>query len=482
MEIAYSKPYSWYLRYLTTFGLLLCFILLAGCKTNFLQSTLSPQEATKTAADHLTLANEASSPASTLEHRLLAANLFIQAQKIEEAQRVLRETRNAEQTDFSVHRSILGARLALLHKDITKARAHLNAALTTLNQYTHSNLTTQSERRTGTQHIALLLPTKGPHAQAAKIVRDGFLAAYYQARQNQPSDPSVKIYDTSDQQIQEAYQKALAEQATIIVGPLTKPEVQTIAKLPLEIPVLALNTISEDNSFPRKLYQFGLMPEDEVVAVGEHALHQGRRRALILAPQSEWGQRLVDTFKQFWTSHNGQVIDIRLFKSTQELESKIRSLLQVKGTARRTDADMIFIAASNTLARQIKPLLNFYYAETLPVYATSSIYSGTPMPGKDQDLNGIHFCDMPWILQQSADIQETHSTLQKLWPNSVNQSPRFFALGMDAYQLATELDNSQGFSARNNTGFTGKLQVNNYQRIQRGLVCARFEQGVPVPD
>ncbi|HXH54640.1 MAG TPA: penicillin-binding protein activator [Gammaproteobacteria bacterium] len=341
-------------------------------------------------------------------------------------------------------------------------------------QYTLSN------RVAGNPHIALLLPTQGPHANAAKIVRDGFLAAYYRAKQNQLSPVvEVKMVDTSNQSITEAYQKALSEQATLIVGPLTKPEVQAIAKLPLDIPVLALNTISEDNVSQPNLYQFGLMPEDEVIAIGEHALRQGHQRSLILVPHSEWGLRLADTFKHFWNSHHATVVDIKLFKSPAELESKIRDLLQVKGTTRRTDADMIFIAASHELALQIKPLLNFYYAETLPVYATSSIYSGTPSPHKDQDLNGVHFCDMPWVLQ-SSEMQETHTALQELWPNSMNASPRFFALGMDAYQLAIQLGNAERFSARSTPGFTGELQINNTQRIQRGLVCARFEQGIPV--
>ncbi len=478
METRYFRSAT---RYFTLCGLLLI-LLLAGCKTNFRQSPAISADPQKAAMQHLEMANSATSPPIVLEHRLLATNFFIQAGKIEEAQRILRETRNAEQVDPAIHRAILATRLALLHKDITSARSHLKTALDTISQYTHSNLTSTLNPGSGTQQIALLLPAKGPHAAAAKIVKDGFLAAYYQAKQNQSSAPSVKIIDTSEQSIPEAYQKALADHATIIVGPLTKPDVQAIAKLSLDIPVLALNTIAEDNSFPRKLYQFGLMPEDEVVAVAEKALRQGHRRTLILAPQNEWGQRLSDTFKQFWTSRNAQVIDIRLFKSPQELESKIKSLLQVKGTSRRTDADMIFIAANHELARQIKPILNFYYAEKLPVYGTSAIYSGNPMPNKDQDLNGVHFCDMPWILPQTNIMQETHSTLQKQWPNSVNQSPRFFALGMDAYLLATQLENAQGLSSRRNSGFTGELELNNYQRIQRGLVCARFEEGVPVPD
>jgi len=162
-------------------------------------------------------------------------------------------------------------------------------------------------------HIALLLPAKGPHAAAAKTIRDGFLATYYQNAQHEPSEAAVKIYDTTENGVQAAYQRALQEQARLIVGPLTKSEVQTIANMPLEIPVLALNTISEDTSLPQNLYQFGLLPEDEVIAVAEHARRAGHQRALILAPHSEWGQRLARTFKRYWESNQGRVVDARFF-------------------------------------------------------------------------------------------------------------------------------------------------------------------------
>ncbi len=169
------------------------------------------------------------------------------------------------------------------------------------------------------------------------------------------------------------------------------------------------------------------------------------------------------------------------FKSTQDLEAKIRSLLKVKEHQRRQDADMIFLATSPEIARQVKPLLDFYYAEDLPVYATSSIYTGMPAPNEDQDLNGIQFCDMPWVLQQSSQLQEIHHVMEKLWPASINRSPRFFALGMDAYQLATQLGKLQSLPSYGISGFTGRLKLNNHQRIQRELICAKFELGIPMP-
>jgi hypothetical protein len=332
----------------------------------------------------------------------------------------------------------------------------------------------------GDRRIALLLPSKGPHAETAKTVRDGFLAAYYKKRQ--ATDPSVKIYDTGDgEQVRDAYQKALNENATFIVGPLTKPEVQSLAGMKLDIPVLALNTITKSSSTPSKLYQFGLMPEDEVIAVAEQALRQNKKRALILAPHTEWGQRLTDAFKYYWKAHGGQVVDTVYYKSSQDIEVKIKLLLQAKDSERRQDADMIFLAATADAARQIKPLFNFYFAENLPVYATSSVYSGTPSAQRDQDLNGIHFCDMPWVFQHFSTPQESTNSLEKLWPSS-SRSSRFFALGMDAYLLSSQLGGPQGIPPYGISGYTGDLSVNSYHRIQRGLTCAKFEQGIPVPD
>jgi len=478
---------------------LLGILVIAGCKTNNSQPNLTPEEAFKSASHYLKLAQNAPSN-QMLEYRLQAAELFIQAGEPSSAQRVLRETRlNNQLVDPSIRRAILEARLNLLKKEYSKARQMLkNAHAILLRKMAKDEKIRPVNVPMEAPRIALLLPSAGPHAEAAKTIRDGFLAAYYQTTKRTPdsseltgeqtieknsSESTVKIYDTAEgSKVREAYEKALEDQANFIVGPLTKAEVQTIATMQLHIPVLALNTISENTSLlPHKLYQFGIMPEDEVVAVSELALQQGKRKALILVPQSEWGKRLSLAFQDYWQSHSGKVIDMQAFKSTQDLEAKIRSLLKVKDNQRRQDADMIFLAASPEIARQVKPLLDFYYAEDLPVYATASVYSGIPTPAEDQDLNGIQFCDMPWVLQQSAQLQEIHNTMEKLWP-AINRSPRFFAFGMDAYQLATQMSKIHYLPSYGISGFTGRLQLNKYQRIQRKLVCAKFEQGIPMPN
>ena len=62
------------------------------------------------------------------------------------------------------------------------------------------------------------------------------------------------------------------------------------------------------------------------------------------------------------------------------------------------------------------------------------------------------------------------------------QGGHAFAFGMDAYQLATQMSKIHYLPSYGISGFTGRLQLNKYQRIQRKLVCAKFEQGIPMPN
>src|SRR5690554_7108230 len=76
---------------------------------------------------------------------------------------------------------------------------------------------------------------------------------------------------------------------------------------------------------------------------------------------------------------------------------------------RRQDADWLFLVALPQQARQIKPTLAFNFASDLPVYSTSHVYSGEPNPSKDRDLNGIVFCDTPWLLdRKSTRLNSSH--------------------------------------------------------------------------
>ena len=137
---------------------------------------------------------------------------------------------------------------------------------------------------------------------------------------------------------------------------------------------------------------------------------------------------------------------------------------------RRQDFDMIFLLAYPSKARQIMPMLRYYFAGDVPVYATSAVYAGHADPQKDKDLNGIVFCDVPWVLN--------HQMGHKNWPEQWNSYNRLYALGMDSFFLVTQLNQLLLFPAMGVSDNSGVLYLNANQKIVRRLAWAKFRQGL----
>ena len=75
--------------------------------------------------------------------------------------------------------------------------------------------------------IALLLPLSGRAEAFGVAVRDGFIAAYLQ--QNAAGRPQLKIYDVAAESVASAYNRAIADGAGFVVGPLLKDEVAAVS-------------------------------------------------------------------------------------------------------------------------------------------------------------------------------------------------------------------------------------------------------------
>ncbi len=341
--------------------------------------------------------------------------------------------------------------------------------------------------------IALILPLQGANAQAALAVRDGFMAAYNSQTDSQQK-PKIQVFDTTaHNDVQDIYREAVNDGADFIVGPLIKEEVESLSSsFSLRVPVLALNILPKQRA-KDNVFQFGLSPEMEAYAVADKAWRDGRRNALIIAPKSAWGTRMFTAFKERWEELGGNILASQSIQSQANLNKEVQQLLAIDTSEarakelkqaglkftyearRRQDADMIFIATNAALARQVKPLLNFYYAAKIPAYASSSVFSGTPQPSLDQDLNGIQFCDMPWVLDGSVRNGTNSAEAQ-----GFEQYNRLFALGLDSYKIAMHIDQLTLVPDLGLPGKTGKLTMDSQQHVQRKLLWAKFKNGLPV--
>ncbi len=334
--------------------------------------------------------------------------------------------------------------------------------------------------------IGLLLPSSGNLGYASQAVRSGIMAAYYDNLSTAPTR-SVEQYDANGNSVQ-AYQKAIAGGASWVIGPIAKPEVTALAQTSLPVPTLALN-YTDTRPSSSKLYQFALSPQDEAAQVAAKAHQDGHRSALIIAPNTAWGKGVVLAFEQQWQANGGNIADQFYYSSPSDIDPGMKRLLHVVPGAtasapmkHRQDADVIFLVGDPVTARQVMPLLKFYYAADLPVYATSMVYSGKPNTALDRDMDGIQFCDIPFVIENNAAIQQAKKQMAQLIPNTPAQSYRLFAFGYDAYNLLPILARLGHNPTAGYQGLTGILYLGDNQQVKRQLSWAVFQNGIPQPE
>ncbi|HHF7375380.1 penicillin-binding protein activator [Legionella bozemanae] len=339
--------------------------------------------------------------------------------------------------------------------------------------------------RSQPKQVALLLPLSGALQGPGTAVRDGFMAAY--KGNNSETSMQVKTYDTNKGDVASLYQNAVNDGADYIVGPLTKSQVAAVAALPHPVPTLLLN--DADTAIQENSYLFGLSPANEATQVAIRAKNKGYSRALIIAPGNDWGKDVAKAFTQQWQKNGGRVVDTFLYGSNDDLNKRMKDFLQITNSqqrekklrellgqkiqpviSRRQDFDMIFLLAYPSKARQIMPLLNYYYAGDVPVYATASVYGGNANPLKDKDLDGIIFCDIPWVFSHQAGTRN--------WPEQFNSYNRLYALGIDSYTLATQLNQLMLFPADQSQNGEGILYLKASQQVARVLEWGQFRQGL----
>lgn len=334
------------------------------------------------------------------------------------------------------------------------------------------------------QRVALLLPLSGPLSAPGKAVLDGFNAARHEL-----SHGSIRVltYDTYQQNVRDLYQQALSDGAQYVVGPLSKQEVAEVAALEHPVPTLLLND-AEQHVRPNS-YQFGLSPANEARQLALKAANDGHRHALIIAPEGRWGTEVKEAFIQQWHNSGGDLTDSLTYDNSTDLNAAVRKFLHVSDSEQRTaalrkiigntvtgvnrrrqDFDMVFLLAYPSKARQIMPLLRYYYAANAPVYSISTIYGGVKDTTRNRDLDGIIFCDMPWVFQ-------TEDEGHKNWPETLNSYTRLYALGKDSYALSTQLNQLLLFPAMGISDSSGILYLNQAQQIARIVAWGQFKNG-----
>ena len=123
--------------------------------------------------------------------------------------------------------------------------------------------------------------------------------------------------------------------------------------------------------------------------------------------------------------------------------------------------------------RAFKPQFNFNFAEDMPFYSTSHIYNGIINKEKNEDLDDIRFCDIPWLYNEKNIFNK-----KLLFENNNKKDLlRFIALGMDSIKIIRNIDKLELNKNKFLPGDTGYLQLDEFNKIRRDFVIVKFKNG-----
>ena len=343
------------------------------------------------------------------------------------------------------------------------------------------------------QRIALILPLTGELALPARAIMEGFLSSYYLDLKRHPALRTlmVELYDSEANVVKglEIYRQLVERgQTDLLVGPLSKRVLRQLSANYVDsfpLPMLALNYDPTLGS--GKALAFSLLPEDEVRQIVELAVAEKRKRAVVLAPDNNWGQRLTDAFEQGFEERNGSVSAIaRYSASDTSVAEAVREVFGVNDSRLRRDLfqritgikvffddwyrqdiDSVFLVANPQRTRLIRPQFKFYSDDKALIYSMSEVADNTIEERDFVDFEGIRFCDSPLLVSRflASDFAEI----------SEDSLFRLRAFGIDAWRLLP-YHRVVGDLALEISGNSGKLSYRG-NRVVRRLQCVEFRDG-----
>ncbi|MCI2284990.1 penicillin-binding protein activator [Colwellia sp. MSW7] len=349
------------------------------------------------------------------------------------------------------------------------------------------------------ENIAVLLPLTGGQQKAGLAAQQGILAAY----DNNPNT-NVFFIDTNQiiwKNIGDNFTKLKIDH---IIGPLLKSNVEALLnesmqQTALQIPTLLLNLPSQHSLAP---YQAALSmrPEDEAVQAAATLSQHNYEHPIVLSHNDRVSKRIAIAFRDQWQSSTGDTVDIVYFDQGQQMQASLKDSLDVNASQtrisqlnsrlkynieseprNRRDIDMIYLVGTAAQTRLIKPYIDVNtspFSDVIPVYASSrshSDFNDKNTASSMNDLQGLTFTQIPWLLNSKQQNKELNRLSDELWPKRTDSLSRIFAMGVDSYQLMGKVSLMKQYPYIRHFGQTGELQLNKANILTRSLVWGQYK-------
>ena len=328
-------------------------------------------------------------------------------------------------------------------------------------------------------HITVLLPLSGDLENAGRAIRDGILFAF----STHPKRDAIAFEFIDTTYVTDAQLERIrsGQHTEFVIGPLRKSEVARFLTKSAQVPILVLNRIDDDTSIQSlqgaPVYSLSLAIEDDARSAVAYAAQMAERpQLLVLNRPDSLGARAAAAVESELIRHGGVLVDqftldgekaedtIAKALGVTDSRNRRRELTRLLGLALehtpriRDDVSAVILQTDPNQARQLRPLLDFYYLSETPVIITGAFRSD--LDEMTEDFKNSVILATPWELGSRARNQLAAR------PFAQGAFGTLTAIGKDALDMTIRL----GFGEA--TGFqgeTGYLSLGDQLVIERRL-------------
>jgi outer membrane PBP1 activator LpoA protein len=318
------------------------------------------------------------------------------------------------------------------------------------------------DKAAGDLDIALVLPLDSTqYARAADAVRAGFLAAAEAAG----TGVKVRAFAHGDDDVLLAFEAARAAGAKVIVGPLVRDDVRTVAGLSLDMPTtLALNQLDDVTTAPPNLYTLALGVDGDARLIARRMRTDAALNIAVVNADTPLMKRMVGAFAAEWSQGGGSAPSMYGFVASPDALANLRRELVKK------PPDAALLAVDGASATQAKP-----YLGTTRTYASGLVFDRATAAVM-RDLDGLVVVEIPWLVTPQAP-QFANMPRKEFSSDALT---RLYALGLDAWRAAIALrDNPTERTSFE--GATGQVTLVEGRQFQREGVFAVLRAGQLAP-
>jgi outer membrane PBP1 activator LpoA protein len=376
------------------------------------------------------------------------------------------------------------------------------------------------EAQTSTlENIAILLPLSGPQKLAGITAQQGILAAYQ-------SNSNIRLHflDTHTLDWTTLNQNLATLAVDFVIGPILKQNLSKYLLLDQRIETSDINTDATTNvitknkitndikqiptlllNVPKKsilasnIFALSMRPEDEGTQAAASLSNKEFKNPIVLSHNDAVSKRIAQAFIEQWYVMTQKAIDLVYFESGKIMQKNIKASLDVSESEirikelknnlkytlktqsrNRRDVDMIYLVGSAKETRLVKPYIEVNispFAKSIPVYASSRSHSMKSDNNSNNDLQGLTFTEVPWLLNSELQNKKLAKISKELWPRRSDSLSRIFALGFDSYQLINSLPLMKEAPYIRHYGQTGILQLGIDGVLNRTLLWGQYKRG-----